>query len=133
VDYADFIRKLQLPTGFTVPTELAYEDLVARTITRDHLRDDVRGINASIELIQRTRGGRWPTGPVTEAGNFADLVWHEVEFRDGGSFTYRGLAAVARGAVPVRGAVLLQRGDSARVAMCSSTKYRGSSTGGRAA
>jgi hypothetical protein len=91
VDYADFIRKLQLPTGFTVPTELAYEDLVARTITRDHLRDDVRGINASIELIQRKRGGRWPTGPVTEAGNFADLVWHEVEFRDGGSFTYRGL------------------------------------------
>jgi hypothetical protein len=96
VDYADFIRKLQLPTGFTVPTELAYEDLVARTITRDHLRDDVRGINASIELIQRTRGGRWPTGPVTEAGNFADLVWHEVEFRDGGSFTYAACSSGSR-------------------------------------
>jgi hypothetical protein len=26
----------------------------------------VRGINASLDLIRRTRGGTWPTGPVTE-------------------------------------------------------------------
>jgi hypothetical protein len=47
-----------------------------------------KGINASIELIHRTRGGRWPTEPVTEDFNFVDLVWHECEFRDGRSFTY---------------------------------------------
>jgi hypothetical protein len=93
MDYAQFVKKLPVPPGFAVPTELSHEGLVARAITRADLDDDVRGINASLELIPRTRGGDWPTGPVTAEGNFADLVWHEVEFRDGISFTY-----VVRGA-----------------------------------
>jgi hypothetical protein len=88
VDYAKFVRKLELPPGYTVPTSLRYEDLIAEAITRADLRDDVRGINASIALIQRTRGGGWPVEPVTEAFNFVDLVWHELEFREGDSFTY---------------------------------------------
>jgi hypothetical protein len=88
VDNASFIRKLPLPPGFVAPTELTYEDLVARAISRADLHDDVRGINESIELIHRTRGGPWPTEPVTEESNLADLVWHEVELRDGTSFAY---------------------------------------------
>jgi hypothetical protein len=39
-------------------------------------------------LIVRTRGAGWPTEPVTAAVDFVDLVWHELEFRDGYSFTY---------------------------------------------
>jgi hypothetical protein len=88
VDYAWFIKKLLLPPGFIAPTQLVFEDLEARVISRADLSDDVRGINASIDLIRQTRGGDWPTGPVTEEDNFCDLVWHEVEFRDGFSFTY---------------------------------------------
>ena len=88
MDYAQFVKKLQLPPGFSVPTELSFEDLVARAITRADLHDDVRGINASIQLIQTTRGGGWPTAPVTEEFNFVDVVWHELEFREGASFTY---------------------------------------------
>jgi hypothetical protein len=88
VDYSPFLRKLPRPPGFHAPTELVHDDLVARAITRADLDDDVRGINASLELIRRTRGGAWPDGPVTAEGNFADLVWHEVEWRDGVSFTY---------------------------------------------
>ena len=88
MDYAKFIRKLELPRGFTVPTHLPYEDIVARAISRADLHDDVRGINASIALIRRTRGGGWPTEPVSEDFNFVDLVWHELEFREGASFTY---------------------------------------------
>jgi RimJ/RimL family protein N-acetyltransferase len=87
-DYANLIKKLQLPAGLEPPTRLVYDDLVATALTRDHLRDDVRGINASINLIQRTRGGDWPTEPVTEEFNFVDLVWHELEFRDGYSYSY---------------------------------------------
>ena len=86
--YAQFIKKLQPPAGFTVPTQLTYEHLVATTLTRQCLRDDVRAINASLELIRRTRGGGWPTEPVTEDYDFVDLVWHELEFRDGFSFSY---------------------------------------------
>ncbi len=48
----------------------------------------MRGINASLDLIRETRGGTWPTGPVTEEENYVDLVWHECEFRDGKSFTF---------------------------------------------
>lgn len=85
-DYASFVKKL--PTGFAAPTRLAHEDLVATALTRADLADDVRGINASLDLIARTRGGGWPTEPVTEEFNYVDVVWHELEFRDGYSYTY---------------------------------------------
>jgi hypothetical protein len=87
-DYRDFIKKLRLPPGFVAPTRLEQDGLVATMLTRDDLEDDVRGINASLELIGRTRGGGWPTEPVTEDFNFVDLVWHEQEFREGTSFSY---------------------------------------------
>jgi hypothetical protein len=88
VHYEQFTKELATPAGFTVPERPSYEHLTARAITRADLADDVRGINASLELIARTRGGGWPIEPVSEAGNFVDLVWHELEFRDGYSFTY---------------------------------------------
>jgi RimJ/RimL family protein N-acetyltransferase len=88
MDYSSLIKKIQLPPGFLPPARLTYEDVVARAITRADLQDDVRGINASIALIQTTRGGGWPTGPVTEELNFVDIVWHELEFREGTSFAY---------------------------------------------
>lgn len=88
MDYRPFVKKLVLPSSFVAPNSLTFDDIHATAISRVHLKDDVDGINESIELIQRTRGGRWPTETVTEAGNFVDLVWHEAEFRDGHSFTY---------------------------------------------
>jgi hypothetical protein len=88
VDYSGFVKKLQVPAGFTAPTRLEYEGIVATALTRADLEDDVRGINASISLIQRTRGGGWPTEPVTADFNYVDLVWHEQEFREGTSFSY---------------------------------------------
>lgn len=88
MDYQGLVKRLSLPAGWVPPTALNYDDIHATAISRTHLHDDVQGINASIGLIQQTRGGSWPTGPVSEDGNYADLVWHEVEFRDGHSFTY---------------------------------------------
>jgi hypothetical protein len=87
-DYSAFIKKLELRAGFSAPTRLVHEDLVAQALTREHLQDDVRGINASLDLIRRTRGGRWPEEAVTEEFNYVDLVWHEQEFREGESFAY---------------------------------------------
>ena len=88
LDLSQFIKRLRLPDGYAAPRELTYEDVVIRAITRDDLEDDVAGINASMELIRRTRGGQWPSEPVTAEYNYVDLVWHELEFRDGDSFTY---------------------------------------------
>lgn len=65
-----------------------HDDIVATAITRADLREDLCGINASIDLINRTRGGGWPTEAVTEPYNYVDLVWHELEFREGTSLTY---------------------------------------------
>jgi hypothetical protein len=88
VEYRGLVKSLDLPSGYVAPTELAFEDIRARAISRADLRDDVRGINSSIEIIQRTRGGGWPTEAVSEEFNYVDLVWHELEFREGYSFTY---------------------------------------------
>jgi hypothetical protein len=88
MEHAHLIKKLQLPPGFTAPTRLAYEDIVITAITRADLKDDVAGINASMALINETRGGGWRTEPVTDEYNYVDLVWHELEFRDGTSFAY---------------------------------------------
>ena len=88
MDYSGFVKRLRMPTGATPPTELVFDDLHAVALTREHLDDDVNGINASIDLIRRTRGGTWPSEPVTPEFNYVDLVWHECEFREGDSFTY---------------------------------------------
>ena len=88
MDWKGFVKRLDLPDGFSAPAELAFGDVRAKAISRADLDEDVRGINASIELIRRTRGGTWPTGPVSEDYDYVDLVWHEFEFREGVSFSY---------------------------------------------
>src|SRR5262249_53070181 len=88
MNYHGLIKSLDLPAGWTPPSELEYADIRATAISRGHLDDDVRGINASMELIRRTRGGGGPAQPVTAEFNYVDLVWHELEFREGYSFTF---------------------------------------------
>ena len=82
MDYRLMIKRLDMPVDFSPPARLVYEELVATAITRADLQEDVRGINSSLSLIRRTRGGTWPSEPVTEEFNFVDLVWHELEFRE---------------------------------------------------
>jgi hypothetical protein len=94
--YSGLIKQIALPAEFTVPARLVFEDIVASALGREHLREDVDGINASLELIARTRGGGWPAEAVTDEGNFIDLVWHECEFRERYSFSYAIHAAGGR-------------------------------------
>ena len=88
MEYKNLIRALELPAGYTAPAKLRYEDIRARAIGRDDLAADVKGINASLDLIRQTRGGDWPTEPVSEEFNYVDLIWHELEFRENYSFAY---------------------------------------------
>ena len=86
--FRGLVKSLAVPDGFTPPRELSYGDVHARALSRADLTEDVRGVNRSLDLIQRTRGGDWPTEPVTEDGDYVDLVWHEFEFREGSSYAY---------------------------------------------
>lgn len=88
MDYSDFIRPLKTPAGYTAPTQLRFDGLTARALTRADVVADTHAVNASIDLIQRTRGGDWPTGPISEEFDYVDLVWHECEFRENYSFAY---------------------------------------------
>ncbi|MEP7001725.1 MAG: GNAT family N-acetyltransferase [bacterium] len=88
MDFKNLIKALDLPAGYSAPTELRFEDIIARTLSRDDLVADVKGINESIDIIQRTRGGGWPSGQVSEDFDYVDLVWHECEFRENYSFSY---------------------------------------------
>jgi hypothetical protein len=65
-DPSGYAKTLALPAGFDAPRLLRYDDVTAHAITRDDLAANVRGINASLDLIRETRGGTWPTGPVSE-------------------------------------------------------------------
>jgi hypothetical protein len=60
-DPSGYAKTLALPAGFDAPRLLRYDDVTAHAITRDDLGADVRGINASLDLIRETRGGG-PTG-----------------------------------------------------------------------
>ena len=87
MDYQGLVKASTCPPGTRHPPSSP-----TRTSRPGHgradLDDDVRGINASLEIIQRTRGGGWPTEAVSADFNYVDLVWHELEFREGYSFTY---------------------------------------------
>lgn len=84
MNYPELAKKL----NFKAPSKFTYEDLRAKTLTRDDLHADMGGVNSSLELIRKTRGGSWPSEPVAEDFDLLDLAWHEREFRDGTSFAY---------------------------------------------
>ena len=78
MDYTGLIKSLSMPPEFTPPRELTHEDIRASPLIRNDLDDDVQGINASLDLIRRTRGGGWPTAAVTRPDNY-------VAFRSAGA------------------------------------------------
>jgi len=88
MNYASLCKTFNLPSDFTPPGQLAYDDLIARPLTRFDLKDDLAAVNSSIDIIQKTHGGSWPEAELSEDFDFLDLVWHEREFRDRASFAY---------------------------------------------
>ena len=88
MNYQGLIKTLELPGKVLAPTILQYEDIEAKPLTRQDLDADLEGVNSSIETIQNTRGGSWPSEPLNKDFDLLDLAWHEREFRDGNSFAY---------------------------------------------
>jgi hypothetical protein len=88
VELGGLVKSLAVPAGYTPPTELTYDGIHARALSRVDLTEDLSAVNRSLDIIRRTRGGNWPAEPVTAEDDFVDLVWHECEFRENSSFSY---------------------------------------------
>lgn len=82
------IKKITLTDGINAPTRLEFEGLVATPLGREDVDMDLEAVNSSIEIIQRLRGGSWPSGRITRDVNLLDLAAHEREFREASSFAY---------------------------------------------
>jgi hypothetical protein len=87
-DYNNLRKFLELPEGITAPSRLENEDFYARPLARNDIDADLAGVNSSIEIIQKTRGGSWPSGVLNKDEDLLDLAWHEREYKDGDSFAY---------------------------------------------
>ena len=83
MDYSNLVKNIVLPKGEPAPTKLTSADFYAKPLTRADLEADLEGVNSSIETIQNTRGGSWPTEMLERDFDLLDLAWHEREFRDG--------------------------------------------------
>jgi len=84
----NLIKPIILSEGITEPLLLKYDNFYAKQLTRSDLDADLEGVNSSIEIIQKTRGGSWPSEQLTRDADLLDLAWHEREFNDGNSFAY---------------------------------------------
>jgi hypothetical protein len=88
MDYRRLVKQFDLPASFKAPQQLAYDDLIARPLTRQDLEDDLAAVNSSLDIIRQTRGGSWPSEPLSKDFDLLDLAWHEREFCDSDSFAY---------------------------------------------
>ena len=82
------MKETFIPSGFQPPREATVGRYKVYPLTERHLSADLDAVNSSLDLIKRTRGGSWPSKPVSEEFDFLDLAWHEREFRDAESFAY---------------------------------------------
>lgn len=57
MSYKELTKKL----SFQASAKFSYEDLRAKILTRADLKADMEGVNSSLELIRKTRGGSWPS------------------------------------------------------------------------
>jgi RimJ/RimL family protein N-acetyltransferase len=77
-----------VPASFVVPERLETARFRLRKLTARDADIDYRAVMANLGLIQRTRGGDWPTPALTFEEDRADLAEHEREFDDRTAFAY---------------------------------------------
>jgi len=71
----NLIKPIILSEGITAPLLLKYDNFYAKQLTRSDLDADLEGVNSSIEIIQKTRGGSWPSEQLTRDADHLDLAW----------------------------------------------------------
>jgi len=77
-----------VPDTFDVPQRLEHPRFVARKLCAKDVYLDYIAVLSSIDLIRRTRGGKWPTPDLCIEDDLIDLAWHQREFELRSSFAY---------------------------------------------
>ena len=76
-----------VPKDFSPPV-LEKDDYRARKLSAKDVYLDYTAVMSSIDIIHKTRGGKWPTPDLTIEDNLIDLCWHQREFEFKTSFAY---------------------------------------------
>jgi len=76
-----------VPENFE-PPNLEGKDYIARKLTAKDVDLDYQAVMSSINIIHKTRGGKWPTPKITREDDLIDLCWHQREFEFKSSFAY---------------------------------------------
>ena len=71
-----------------MPPELTKDRYHARKLSAKDAKLDYQAVMSSVESIQKTRGGKWPTKELSFEDDVIDLGWHQREFENCSSFAY---------------------------------------------
>jgi len=74
--------------SFQVPEKFEQQEFVIRKLIFDDAELDYKAIMSSINIIQQTRGGNWPSPDLSFKDDQIDLAWHQREFENRTSFAY---------------------------------------------
>lgn len=77
-----------IPESFEVPENLRHPKFLARKLCAKDTYLDYIAVMSSIDIIQKTRGGSWPTEDLSFEDDMIDLAWHQREFEKKSSFAY---------------------------------------------
>jgi len=77
-----------VPNDFIVPETLETDKFFAGKLSAADTDIDYEAVMSSIETIQKTRGGSWPTKDLTYEDDRIDLSWHQREFEMRNTFAY---------------------------------------------
>lgn len=77
-----------VPDTLTVPKKLETPNFLIRKLCAKDVRLDYKAVMSSLDIIQKTRGGSWPTSALTFEDDLIDLSWHQREFEYHSSFAF---------------------------------------------
>ncbi len=76
-----------VPNDFKAP-ELKTDKYIARKLCARDVYLDYFAVMNSIDIIHKTRGGKWPTSDLNIEDDLIDLSWHQREFEFKSSFAF---------------------------------------------
>jgi hypothetical protein len=80
--------QLSIPTNFQIPERFETPEFTIRKLCFSDAELDYKAVMSSIKIINKTRGGNWPTHDLSFLDDQIDLGWHQREFENKSSFAY---------------------------------------------